>query len=134
MHPGGDGDPGRSLPCKVRRDERIHTQPPAHKQDTEEDCDICLVKYGARVKTLKCVLFHSSNFSEICVCLYTGTSWFIHGLKAVVIAVVIISLSGIWIYFTWKKKTILEGSAVPQRMESPDNSVLMTEMSPYSNT
>ncbi|CAI5652039.1 unnamed protein product [Oreochromis niloticus] len=60
-----------------------------------------------------------------------GTSWFIHGLKAVV---VIISLSGIWIYFTWKKKAILEGSAVPQRMESPDNSVLMTEMSPYSNT
>ncbi|CAI5652024.1 unnamed protein product [Oreochromis niloticus] len=60
-----------------------------------------------------------------------GTSWFIFGLKA---AVVILSLSGMWIYFTWKKKTILEGSAVPQRMESPDNSVLMIEMSPYSNT
>ncbi|XP_039473705.1 uncharacterized protein LOC120442042 [Oreochromis aureus] len=60
-----------------------------------------------------------------------GTSWFIFGLKA---AVVILSLSGIWIWFTWKKKTILEVSAVPQRMESPDNSVLMIEMSPYSNT
>ncbi|XP_039871570.1 uncharacterized protein LOC120723856 [Simochromis diagramma] len=30
-----------------------------------------------------------------------GTSWFIFGLKA---AVVILSLSGIWIYFIWKKK------------------------------
>ncbi|CAI5652029.1 unnamed protein product [Oreochromis niloticus] len=60
-----------------------------------------------------------------------GTSWFIFGLKA---AVVILSLSGIWIYFTWKKKTILEVSAVPQMVESPDNSVLMIEMSPYSNT
>ncbi|XP_063339452.1 uncharacterized protein LOC134634266 [Pelmatolapia mariae] len=60
-----------------------------------------------------------------------GTSWFIFGLKAVVI---ILSLSGIWIWFTWKKKTILEDSTVPQRMVSPDNSVFMIEMSPYSNT
>ncbi|XP_039871571.1 uncharacterized protein LOC120723857 [Simochromis diagramma] len=60
-----------------------------------------------------------------------GTSWFIFGLKA---AVVILSLSGIWIWFTWKKKTILEGPAVPEKVESPDNSVFMIEMSPYSNT
>ncbi|CAI5652026.1 unnamed protein product [Oreochromis niloticus] len=60
-----------------------------------------------------------------------GSSWFIFGLET---AVVILSLSGIWIWFTWKKKTILEGSAFPQRMVSPDNSVLMIEMSPYSNT
>ncbi|XP_013763517.1 uncharacterized protein LOC106456020 [Pundamilia nyererei] len=60
-----------------------------------------------------------------------GTSWFIFGLKA---AVVILSLSGIWIWFTWKKKTILEGPAVPEKVESPDNSVLMIEMSPCSNT
>ncbi|XP_039871568.1 hemicentin-2-like [Simochromis diagramma] len=60
-----------------------------------------------------------------------GTSWFIIGLKA---AVVILSLSGIWIWFTWKKKTILEGPAVPEKVESPDNSVFMIEMSPCSNT
>ncbi|XP_026048455.1 uncharacterized protein LOC113036343 isoform X4 [Astatotilapia calliptera] len=60
-----------------------------------------------------------------------GTSWFIFGLKA---AVVILSLSGIWIWFTWKKKTILEGPAVPEKVESPDNSVLMIETSPCSNT
>ncbi|XP_030595817.1 uncharacterized protein LOC115787301 [Archocentrus centrarchus] len=60
-----------------------------------------------------------------------GLSWFILGLKAVV---VIMSFSGIFIYFTWKKKKILEGSAEPQMMESPQNSVLMMEMSSYSNT
>ncbi|XP_039871569.1 hemicentin-2-like [Simochromis diagramma] len=60
-----------------------------------------------------------------------GTFWFIFGLKA---AVVILSLSGIWIWFTWKKKTILEGPAVPEKVESPDNSVFMIEMSPCSNT
>ncbi|XP_019222113.1 uncharacterized protein LOC106098197 isoform X1 [Oreochromis niloticus] len=60
-----------------------------------------------------------------------GTSWFMFGLKA---TVVIISLSGISLYFAWKKKTILEGSAVPQRMESPDNSVLMIALNSHSNT
>ena len=59
--------------------------------------------------------------------MWTDHSLLICGVRA---AVVIVALIGITVYFTWKKKKnkMAEGSAVSQKREHQENSVVMVEM------
>ena len=72
------------------------------------------------------MVLKSKSTPDFCVSFWTDQSLLICGLR---IAVMILILIGIAIYFIWKKKKYekAEGSAVPEEMDY-ENSVVMVEM------